>query len=178
MAIESWMHTYRDYLGVRSLFEVLAVWSNHHQSVCHRMAFADMGLRPSAGGIFPVVIDAGAVFGRPCLARNWCFYMIFIWHFLVCFVARKRPFWQRRNNNIDLAVLSEESSFLKTQKNNNNSEKQKSCIKKYLKFEIQHFFANAFQTTLPLEKGAISFQGRSLASLVAHRCATQSKSIV
>jgi hypothetical protein len=47
-----------------------------------------------------------------------------------------------------------------------------------LKFEIQHFFANAFQTTLPPKKRARSFQGRSLASLVAHRCATHSKSIV
>ena len=54
---------------------------------------------------------------------------------------------------------------------------KKTLAKTHLKFEIQHFFANAFQTTLPPKKRAISFQGRSLASLVAHRCATQSKSI-
>jgi len=67
---------------------------------------------------------------------------------------------------MDLAVLSEESTFLKTQKNNSNSENQKSCIKKHLKFEIQHFFANAFQTTLPPRKVRISCCGRSPQALL------------
>ena len=45
IAIGSWMHTYRDLLGVRSLWHLLAVGSDHHNIVCHRMAFADLGLR-------------------------------------------------------------------------------------------------------------------------------------
>lgn len=39
IAIGSWMRTYRDLLGVRSLWKVLPRWSNHHNLVCHRMAF-------------------------------------------------------------------------------------------------------------------------------------------
>ena len=45
MAIGSWMRTYRDLLGVRSFPLVLPVGSNHHNVVCHRIAFADMGIR-------------------------------------------------------------------------------------------------------------------------------------
>ena len=52
IAIGSWMRTYRDLLGVRSLWKLLPRWSNHHNLVCHRMAFADMGLR-SSGRVSP-----------------------------------------------------------------------------------------------------------------------------
>ena len=52
IAIVTWMRTYRDLLGVRSLLKVLPVGSNHHNLVCHMMAFADMGLR-SSGHVIP-----------------------------------------------------------------------------------------------------------------------------
>ena len=48
MAIVTWMRTYRDLLKVRNLLQVLPVGSNHHNVVCHRMAFADMDIRSSA----------------------------------------------------------------------------------------------------------------------------------